>query len=46
MKQHNNKTKYFVDELNKFKEWFKWFLLTIITLAIFYQVSNLIFSQI
>lgn len=46
MKQHKNKTKYLVDELNKVKEWIKWFSLTVITLAIFCQVSNLIFSQI
>lgn len=45
MKQIKNKRKYFVDELNKLEEWFKWFLLTVITLIIFCQVSNMILSQ-
>ena len=45
MKQIKDKRKYFVDELNKLEEWFKWFLLTVITLIIFCQVSNTILSQ-
>lgn len=46
MKQIKDKRKYFVDELNKLEEWIKWFLLTVITLIIFCQVSNMILSQI
>jgi TRAP-type C4-dicarboxylate transport system permease small subunit len=42
MKQFKDKTKYFVDGLNKLEEWMKWFLLTIITLIIIWQVSNMI----
>ena len=44
MKKFNNKSKYFVDELNKLEEWMKWFLLTVITLIIFWQVSQMIFT--
>lgn len=44
MKQFKSKTKYFVDELNKLEEWMKWFLLTIITLFILWQVSNMILT--
>lgn len=41
MKKFNNKSKYFVDELNKLEEWMKWFLLTVITLIIISQVSHM-----
>lgn len=44
MKKFNNKSKYFVDELNKLEEWMKWFLLTVITLIIFWQVSQMILT--
>lgn len=44
MKQFKDKTKYFVDELNKLEEWIKWFLLTILTLIIVWQVSNMILA--
>ena len=44
MKQFKIKTKYFVDELNKLEEWIKWFLLTIITLFIIWQVSHMILT--
>ncbi len=44
MKQNKSKTKYFVDELNKLEEWIKWFLLTIVTLFIIWQVSNMILT--
>lgn len=44
MKKFNNKSRYFTDELNKLGEWMKWFLLTVITLIIFWQVSQMILT--
>ena len=41
MKKFNNKSRYFTDELNKLREWMKWFLLTVITLIIISQVSHM-----